>query len=79
LVEIAVQILIVFIGGAAFQVTPISGREWGISLALGVVSIPLGALIRLMPDAPFEKLFIKVHLLQNPREYTTAAQVECTC
>ncbi|KAG1804284.1 hypothetical protein EV424DRAFT_1300201, partial [Suillus variegatus] len=50
LIEIAVQVVIVFIGGTAFQVTCIAGREWGISLALGFVSIPLGALIRLLPN-----------------------------
>jgi P-type Ca2+ transporter type 2C len=69
--EIAVQILIVFIGGAAFQVTRIGGREWGISLALGVVSMPLGLLVRLMPNAPFERLFIKLHLLHNPEVLPT--------
>lgn len=63
LTEIGVQILIVFVGGAAFQVTRVGGREWGISLALGVVSIPLGALIRLLPNEPFEKLFKKLGLL----------------
>ncbi|KAG2064382.1 hypothetical protein BDR04DRAFT_935062, partial [Suillus decipiens] len=56
-VKIAVQVIIVFIGGTAFQVTCIGGREWGISLALGFVSIPLGALIRLLPNGPFEYLF----------------------
>ncbi|KAI0077064.1 calcium-translocating P-type ATPase [Panus rudis PR-1116 ss-1] len=66
LLEVAVQILIVFVGGAAFQVTRIGGREWGISLALGVVSIPLGALIRYIPNGPIEKFFIKIHLLPNP-------------
>jgi len=71
LLEIAVQILIVFVGGAAFQVTRISGREWGISLALGVVSMPLGVLIRLMPNDPFEKLFIKLRLLPNPEVLPT--------
>lgn len=69
--EIGGQVLIVFVGGAAFQVTRIPGREWGISLALGIVSIPLGALVRLMPDAPFEKLFIKVRLLPNPEVLPT--------
>ncbi|KAJ7931426.1 Ca-transporting ATPase [Mycena leptocephala] len=54
LIEIGAQIVIVFVGGAAFEVTPIGGREWGISLALGFVSIPLGALIRLLPSDPFE-------------------------
>ncbi|KAF9457841.1 hypothetical protein BDZ94DRAFT_1325934 [Collybia nuda] len=63
LIEIGIQILIVFVGDQAFQVTPIAGREWGISLALGVVSIPLGALIRLMPNEPFDKLFGRLGLL----------------
>ncbi|KAI0342676.1 calcium-translocating P-type ATPase [Trametopsis cervina] len=68
LLEIGVQILIVFVGGAAFQVTPINGREWGISLALGIVSIPLGALLRWIPNAPLHRLFIKVRLMPNPEE-----------
>jgi len=58
-----VQVIIVFIGGAAFQVTRIGGREWAISLALGFVSIPLGALIRWLPNDPFERLFVLVRLL----------------
>jgi hypothetical protein len=62
-VEIAVQVTIIFIGSTAFQVTHIGGREWGISLALGFASIPLGALIRLLPNQPFERLFILMRLL----------------
>ncbi|KXN93300.1 Calcium-transporting ATPase 2 [Leucoagaricus sp. SymC.cos] len=57
LIEIGVQILIVFVGGAAFQTTRLPGREWGISLALGFGSLPLGVLVRLMPNEPFEKFF----------------------
>ena len=49
-----------FVGGAAFQATPIPGREWGISLALGVVSIPLSVLIRCIPTPPLERAFIKL-------------------
>lgn len=64
--EIAIQILIVFVGGAAFQVTRIGGREWGIGLALGVVSIPLGALIRCIPNAPIERFLMKIRVLPNP-------------
>jgi Ca2+-transporting ATPase len=67
LIEIVVQVVIVFIGGAAFQVTRIGGREWGISLALGFVSIPLGALIRLLPNGPFEQLFILMRILPKPQ------------
>ena len=70
--EVAIQILIVFVGGAAFQVTRIGGREWGISLALGFVSIPLGALLRLIPNEPVERFFIKIHLMPNPEVLPTA-------
>jgi Ca2+-transporting ATPase len=62
-VEIGGQILIVFVGGAAFQVTPMPGREWGISLALGFVSIPLGIIIRCLPTPPFERAFIKLRIM----------------
>jgi Ca2+-transporting ATPase len=47
----------VFVGGAAFHVVRIGGREWGISLAVGFVSIPWGAIIRCMPNGPFETFF----------------------
>ncbi|KAH8105591.1 calcium-translocating P-type ATPase [Phellopilus nigrolimitatus] len=66
LLEIGVQILIVFVGGSAFQVSPIIGRDWGISVALGFMSIPIGYLIRLIPNPPVECLFIKLRLLRDP-------------
>lgn len=65
LLEIAIQILIVFFGGEAFRVTTLGGREWGISLAIGVMPLPLGALIRLMPNAPHKILFCKLRLLEK--------------
>jgi len=55
----------VFIGGAAFQVTRIPAREWGISLALGFVSIPLGVLIRYIPNPPLERAFIKMRIMRS--------------
>lgn len=58
--------LIVFVGGAAFSVHRIGGREWGISLALGLVSLPLGAAIRYIPNGPCEAFFKKVRLMPNP-------------
>ncbi|KAI0033537.1 hypothetical protein K488DRAFT_47461, partial [Vararia minispora EC-137] len=71
--EIGAQILIVFIGGAAFSVTRIGGREWAISLALGVVSIPLGALIRMVPNRPCERVFSFLRLYRvQPLLPTTA-------
>jgi P-type Ca2+ transporter type 2C len=74
--EIGVQILIVFVGGAAFQVTGITGRDWGISLALGFVSIPLGALLRMIPNGPVERLFVKLRLLPPPELLPTSRDVE---
>ncbi|KAL6301353.1 calcium-translocating P-type ATPase [Sparassis latifolia] len=71
LLEIGVQILIVFVGGAAFSVTRISGRDWGISLALGVVSIPLGALLRFIPNAPVERFLKAIRLMSNPEVLPT--------
>lgn len=66
-----------FVGGAAFQVTRIGGREWGIGVALGFVSIPLGALIRCIPNGPIERLFIKIRLMPNPEVLpTTTPQAE---
>ena len=70
--EISIQILICSVGGAAFSATRIDGREWGISLALGFVSIPLGALLRCIPNELAERLFVKVHLMSNPEILPTA-------
>jgi Ca2+-transporting ATPase len=74
ILEIAVQVLIVFVGGDAFQVTSIGGREWGISLALGVVAIPIGAAVRLLPNEPFEKLFTATRLLPKGDVLPTTQQ-----
>jgi Ca2+-transporting ATPase len=62
-----VQVLICFVGGSAFDVTRMGIREWGISLALGCVSLPLGALIRIAPNEPCERIFKKLQLLPNQR------------
>jgi Ca2+-transporting ATPase len=61
--EVVIQVAIIFVGGTAFSVIRLPGRDWGISLALGVVSIPLGAIVRLLPNGPFEKLFELTRLL----------------
>ncbi|KAF9778979.1 Ca-transporting ATPase [Thelephora terrestris] len=63
LIEMGGQILIVFVGGAAFRVKPIPAREWGISLALGFASIPLGILIRCIPTPPLEHAFIRLRIM----------------
>lgn len=52
------QILIIFVGGAAFSIASKdqSGGMWGIALVLGFLSIPIGVLIRLIPDSFVIKL-----------------------
>lgn len=67
--EICVQVLIVFVGGAAFQVTKIAGREWGISLALGLGSLPLGVFVRLLPNGPFERIFRMLGLFGQSKSF----------
>lgn len=70
--EIGIQILIIFIGGSAFQVTRIGGCYWGISLALGLVSLPLGVLLRVLPSKSVERVLIKMRLSPNPEVLPTA-------
>lgn len=61
------QALIVNFGGAAFQVVRIGGRDWGVSIILGALSLPLAVLIRLLPPEPFERFMIKFKLFPDPR------------
>jgi len=55
-IMIAGQVMIIFVGGRAFNVTRLSGAHWGLSLGLGAISIPVGILIRLIPDEFVAKL-----------------------
>jgi len=40
----------------AFQVTSLTGEQWAIPLGLGFISIPVGVIIRLIPNAPLQRL-----------------------
>ncbi|KAH6687971.1 plasma membrane calcium-transporting ATPase [Plectosphaerella plurivora] len=48
---LAGQMIIIWFGGAAFDTHRLTGSQWGWSLLLGVLVIPLGALIRQIPDS----------------------------
>lgn len=50
------QVLIVFVGGQPFSVTRMSGAQWAYSIVLGFLSIPVGYLIRQVPDGPIEAI-----------------------
>jgi Ca2+-transporting ATPase len=50
------QILIVMVGSSAFAVTRLNGAQWGYSIVLGALSIPIAVVIRCLPDAFVEHL-----------------------
>jgi len=51
LVMIGGQVIIIFFGGwEAFQAQPQHGDQWAIAIVLGAISIPIGVVIRLVPD-----------------------------
>jgi P-type Ca2+ transporter type 2C len=51
LIMIGGQVLIVFVGGEAFRIVRLDGKEWGLSIGLGAISLPWGAVMRLVPDS----------------------------
>lgn len=51
------QVLIIFVGSDAFEIHPLDGKEWGLSIGLGAISIPWGVVIRLFPDAWAAKMW----------------------
>ncbi|KAG0640101.1 hypothetical protein HOY80DRAFT_1000435 [Tuber brumale] len=50
------QVMIIFVGGEAFGVSKLSGVQWGISIILGAISIPVAVIIRLVPDQVLAKI-----------------------
>jgi Ca2+-transporting ATPase len=51
------QIMIVFVGGAAFSITALDGPQWAISLLVAVPCLLWGVLVRCFPDAWFAVVF----------------------
>lgn len=51
------QILIIFVGGVALGVTPLNGIQWAVCLICAVVTLPVGVLLRLLPDEYFAVVF----------------------
>ena len=51
LVMIGGQVLIIFVGGyPAFQAQRQNGWQWAVALVLGALSLPIGVVVRLVPD-----------------------------
>jgi P-type Ca2+ transporter type 2C len=49
LITIGGQVLIINVGGTAFSVTRLNGVQWAVSIVLGLLSLPFGVIIRLVP------------------------------
>jgi P-type Ca2+ transporter type 2C len=48
------QVLFMFVGGSVFSITRLNAAQWVYSIVLGALSIPVGAVIRIIP---LEKLW----------------------
>jgi P-type Ca2+ transporter type 2C len=73
------QLLIVFVGGAAFVVKPLTGAQWGISIVIGLLSLPAGALIRCIPDSAIRSAIesvVPTWLLERHRQKTAPPSEE---
>ncbi|ODV93350.1 hypothetical protein PACTADRAFT_51950 [Pachysolen tannophilus NRRL Y-2460] len=51
------QILIMFVGGAAFSIARQTGAMWGTAIICGLVSFPAGWIIRIIPDKWVVRVF----------------------
>ncbi|KAJ9644673.1 plasma membrane calcium [Coniosporium apollinis] len=60
------QVMIIFVGGRAFSVVKLGGAQWGISIILGSLSIPVGVIIRTIPDDLIRR-FIPDRLRPKPK------------
>lgn len=58
LLMVGLQVLIIYIGGKAFEIKPlgISGTQWGICVGVAGISLPWAVLVRLFPDEWFAVL-----------------------
>lgn len=57
LLIIAGQYLIVTFGGIAFKTTPLDYTQWMACVAIGSLSLPVGVIIRFLPDCGLRRLF----------------------
>jgi P-type Ca2+ transporter type 2C len=55
LITISGQVLILFLGGSALSTMPLDAKQWGISIMLGAISLPVAVLIRLIPNDFIQK------------------------
>ncbi|KAJ9052459.1 plasma membrane calcium [Entomophthora muscae] len=62
---IILQIVIVNFGGYVFETAPLDYMQWAISVLIGLLSLPIGVVIRLIPIDLFSSLRNQVHHPDN--------------
>ncbi|KAF9937659.1 hypothetical protein BGZ65_001230, partial [Modicella reniformis] len=55
-IMVVFQVLIIEFGGAAFETESLNGTQWLICILLGLLAIPVGVIIRLIPEEIFGPL-----------------------
>jgi len=67
-------VLVILVGGKAFRVIPLDGKDWGISVGIAAMSLPYAVMIRLIPDAwaigPYELACLMVRRCSPKKEST---------
>ena len=66
LITVGGQILIIYVGGAAFSTARLNGVQWATSIVLGLLSLPFAALIRLLPNTCIERSIPRFTLRTRP-------------
>lgn len=61
---IAGQVLIIMIGGRALQVVHLNGAQWGYSIGLGFLSIPVAIITRCVPDNALQRIVPRLRWCQ---------------
>lgn len=51
------QVMIMFVGGAAFSIVRQTPAQWGVAMVAGFMSIPAGLIIRIIPNVWVERAF----------------------
>ena len=63
--------MIIFVGRRALSVTPLNGAQWSISIVLGALSVPIGLVIRLVPDALVARILPRMTRKKPPQVVVT--------
>jgi Ca2+-transporting ATPase len=69
--EVTIQVLVMFVGGAAFQVERLTGLQWGVSIVIGIMALPIGALLRCIPNSWAQAAFVKLRIMKDPNVLPT--------